>query len=111
MTGSSRHARFMVIQKELNPEWQCLELEQSVHTRWGSKSGSVTKILTLLNMILETFAENSETSHGLTKQEADSFATDVNKEVLVSFSNILKRSSKEDFATQGLQSPAEGSVE
>ncbi len=56
MTGSSHHARFMDIQKELNPAQQCLELERSVDTRWGSKSGLVTKILTLLDAILETFA-------------------------------------------------------
>ncbi len=41
-------------------------------TRWDSQSGSVTKILTLLDVILETFAAYSETSSGLTKLEADS---------------------------------------
>ncbi len=37
-----------------------------------SKSGSVTKILKLLDVILETFAEYSESSGGLAKLEADS---------------------------------------
>ncbi len=101
MTGSSCHARFMDIQKELNPARQCLELERSVDTRWGSKSGSVTKILTLLDAILETFAEYSETSSGLTKLEADSFLQQMQTKkflfLLVTFGNIFERS---DFATK-----------
>lgn len=107
MTGSNRHARFMSIQKELNPGRQCLELERSVDTRWGSKSGSVTKVLTLLDAILETFAEYSETSSGLTKLEADSLLQQMQTKkflfLLVTFGKLFEMS---DFATKGLQSPA-----
>lgn len=107
MTESSRHARFMDIQKELNPARQCLELERSVDTRWGSKSGSVTKILTLLDVILETLAEYSETNSGQTKLEAESLLQQMQTKkfqfLLVTFGNIFEMS---DFATKGLQSPA-----
>lgn len=63
MTGSIRHARFMEIQKQLHPSRQCLELERSIDTRWGSKSGSVSKVLILLDCILELLAECSGSSH------------------------------------------------
>lgn len=52
-TGAQRHARFIALQKETHPNRQCIELERSCDTRWSSKSGSVHKILHLLDVILE----------------------------------------------------------
>lgn len=47
----------MEIQKQLHPSRQCLELERSVDTR------SISKVLILLDCILELLAECSGSSH------------------------------------------------
>ncbi len=69
MAGAHRHTRFLEIQKELYPHRKCLE--QSTDIRWSLKCGSISKILTLFYVILETLAEFSET-RGQTKLEAKS---------------------------------------
>lgn len=104
MTGAHRHAKFLEIQKELHPNRQCLELERSTDTRWSSKSGSVSKVLVLLDVILETLAQFSETS-GHTKVEAESLLQQIQTKkflfLLVTFGKLFESS---DFATKGLQS-------
>lgn len=106
-TGSSRHARFIEVQKELRPGRPCLELERSTDTRWSSKSGSVDKILTLLDVILEVLEEYAETGSGQTKLEAQSLLQQMQTKkfifLLVTFGKLFETS---DFATKGLQSPA-----
>ena len=52
----------MEIQKEMHPNQQAMELERSCDTRWSSKSGSVHKILQLLDVLLEALAGFPETS-------------------------------------------------
>ncbi len=69
-TGAQRHARFVELQKEMHPERPCKELERSCDTRWSSKSGSVHKVLEMLDVLLKTLGEYSETS-GQTKLDAD----------------------------------------
>lgn len=105
MTGSSRHARFVEVQKELHPDRPFLELQRSVDTRWSSKSGAVSKILTLLDVILEVLAEYSESS-GQTQAEAQSLLLQIQTKkfvfLLVTFGKLFQTS---DFATRGLQSP------
>ncbi|CAM4577289.1 unnamed protein product [Leuciscus chuanchicus] len=73
-TWAQRHARFVEFQKEMHPERPCKELERSCETRWSSKSGSVHKILEMLDVFLETLAEYSETS-GRTKLDTGTLAT------------------------------------
>lgn len=105
MTGSNRHARFMEIQKELHPDRQGMELELSVDTRWGSKSGSVSKVLALLDAILETLAECSDSNSGPTKLHAESLLQQIQTKkflfLLVTFGMLFDVS---DFVTKGLQS-------
>uniref|UniRef100_A0A8C1TUJ4 HAT C-terminal dimerisation domain-containing protein n=1 Tax=Cyprinus carpio TaxID=7962 RepID=A0A8C1TUJ4_CYPCA len=108
MTGSSRHAKFVAAQKELHPGrfiHSCLELERSTDTRWSSKSRAVSKVLTLLNVILEVLAEYAESS-GQSKVEAQSLLQQIQTKkflfLLVTFGKLFQTS---DFATQGLQSP------
>uniref|UniRef100_A0A3B3R0H2 DUF4371 domain-containing protein n=1 Tax=Paramormyrops kingsleyae TaxID=1676925 RepID=A0A3B3R0H2_9TELE len=105
MTGSSRHAKFVAAQKELHPGRRCLELERSADTRWSSKSGAVSKVLTLLDVILEVLAEYAESS-GQSKVEAQSLLQQIQTKkflfLLVTFGKLFQTS---DFATQGLQSP------
>ncbi|XP_034033315.1 zinc finger MYM-type protein 1-like [Thalassophryne amazonica] len=105
MTGSSRHTHFIEMQKEMHPGRPCLELERSVDTRWSSKAGSVDKILTLFDVILEVLAECAESS-GQTKVDAQSLLQQIQTKkflfLLVTFGKLFETSS---FATQGLQSP------
>uniref|UniRef100_A0A667Y2X2 TTF-type domain-containing protein n=1 Tax=Myripristis murdjan TaxID=586833 RepID=A0A667Y2X2_9TELE len=105
MTGSSRHARFLELQKELHPDRPTLELERSTEMRWSSKSGSLSKVLTLLDVILETLSECAEGS-GQTKVEAQSLLQQIQTKkfifLLVTFGKLFHTS---DFATRGLQSP------
>uniref|UniRef100_A0A8C9YWK2 TTF-type domain-containing protein n=1 Tax=Sander lucioperca TaxID=283035 RepID=A0A8C9YWK2_SANLU len=105
MTGSSRHAKFVAAQKELHPGRPCLELERSTDTRWSSKSGAVSKVLTLLDVILEVLAEYAESS-GQSKVEAQSLLQQIQTKkllfLLVTFGKLFQTS---DFATRGLQSP------
>ncbi len=105
-TGAQRHARFVELQKEMHPERPCKELERSCDTRWSSKSGSVHKALEMLDVLLETLAEYSETS-GQTKLDADNLLQQMQTKkfifMLVVFCKLFQCS---DFATKGLQSPA-----
>lgn len=70
MSGSHRHAGFIEVQKDLHPDRPCIELERSTDDRWSSTSGSVSKVLLLLDVILEVLADFSETC-GQTKLEAN----------------------------------------
>ena len=105
MTGSSRHARFLEIQRELHPGRQPMELERSVDTRWSSKSGSVKKVLILLDAILETLAEYSVSKCASTKLHAESLLLQMQTKkflfLLVAFGKLFDVS---DAATKGLQS-------
>ncbi|ROL48817.1 hypothetical protein DPX16_22336 [Anabarilius grahami] len=71
MTGANRHAQFLQIQKELHPDKPCLELVHSTDIRWSSKSKSVSRVLKLYNVILETLSGFAEGS-GQTKIDAES---------------------------------------
>ncbi len=106
MTGANRHARFLQIQKELHPNKPCLELVRSTDIRWSSKSESVSRVLTLYDVILETLSEFAEGS-GQTKIEAESLLQQIQNKrfifLLVAFSKLFSAS---DFATKGLQSPS-----
>lgn len=104
MSGSHRHAGFIEVQKELHPDRPCIELERSTDVRWSSKSGSVSKVLLLLDVILEVLADFSEAC-GQTKLEADALLQQIQNNtflfLLVTFSKLFDTS---DFATKGLQS-------
>lgn len=106
MTGANRHARFLQIQKELHPNKPCLEIVRSMDIRWSSKSESVSRVLTLYDVILETLSEFAEGS-GQTKIEAESLLQQIQNKrsifLLVAFSKLFSAS---DFATKGLQSPS-----
>lgn len=106
MTGSSRHARFLEMQKELNPTRQSLELERSTDVRWSSKSGSVKKVLTLLDAVLEVLSEYGDSANSQTRLEAQSLAHQIETKkfifLLVTFAKLFDIT---DFATKGLQSP------
>lgn len=97
-TGAQRHARFMELQKEMHPDRQCMELERSCDTRWSSKSGSVHKILQLLDVLLEAQAEYAETS-GQTKMDAEQLLQQIQTKkflfMLVTFCKLFENS---DFA-------------
>lgn len=100
-TKTQRHSRFIVLQKEMHPNRQCMELERSCDTRWSSKSGSVHKILHLLDVILEALAEHAESS-GQTKIDAEQLIqTKKLMFLLVTFCKLFENS---DFAMKGLQS-------
>lgn len=106
MTGSSRHARFLEMQKELNPTRQPLELERSTDVRWSSKSGSVKKVLTLLDAVLEVLSEFGDSANSQTRLEAQALAHQMETKkcifLLVTFAKLFDIT---DFATKGLQSP------
>jgi len=55
------------LQKEMHPERQCKELERSSESRWSSKSGSVHKVLEMLDVLLEALVEYSEMSGQTTR--------------------------------------------
>lgn len=99
-TGAQRHTQFVELQKEMHPERPCKELERSCDTRWSSKSGSVHKVLEMLDILLETLAEYSETS-GQTKLDADNLLQQMQTKKLVVFCKLFQCS---DFSTKGLQS-------
>lgn len=96
----------MDIQKELNPTRQPLELERSSDVRWSSKSGSVKKVLTLLDGVLKVLSEYSDSANGQTRLEAQSLVHQIETKkfvfLLVTFAKLFDIS---DFATKGLQSP------
>ncbi len=102
--GAQRHAIFLEIQKEMHPHRQPLELERSLDTRWSSRASSVSKVLQLLDVILEMLAQCSE-KNGETKFEADSLLHQVQTKkflfLLVTFGKIFETT---EFATRGLQS-------
>lgn len=98
-TGAHQHSCLMEVQKEMHPNRQVMELERSCDTRWSSKSGSVHKILQLLDVVLETLAGFSKTS-GQSKIEAD-VQTKKFVFMLLTFCKLFENS---DFATKGLQS-------
>ena len=102
-TGAQRHARFMEIQKEMG-RVKCLELQRACDTRWSSKSGSVHKILSLLDEILEALCEYAETRSTSTV-EAENLLNQIQTKkflfLLVSFCKFFDNS---DFATKELQS-------
>ncbi len=102
--GAQRHAIFLEIQKEMHPHRQPLELERSSDTRWSSRASSVSKVLQLLDVILEMLAQCSE-KNGETKFEADSLLHQVQTKkflfLLVTFGKIFETT---EFATRGLQS-------
>lgn len=103
-TRAHRHSCLMEVQKEMHPNRQVMELERSCDTRWSSKSGSVYKILQLLDVLLEALAGFSETS-GQSKIEADQLLQQVQTKkfvfMLLTFCKLFENS---DFATKGLQS-------
>lgn len=70
MTGSSTHARFLEIQKELYPSHSHFELERSINIKWNSKVGSLSKVLILLDAILEVLAMCSEDNNSQTRIKA-----------------------------------------
>ncbi|KAL7381111.1 hypothetical protein ABVT39_000625 [Epinephelus coioides] len=94
----------MEIQKEMHPDRQSMALERSSNTRWSSKSGSVHKILKLLDVLLEALAECAEGS-GQTKTEAEQLLQQMQTKkfifMLVTFCKLFENS---DLATKGLQS-------
>ncbi len=102
--GAQRHAIFLEIQKEMHPHRQPLELERPSDTRWSSRASSVSKVLQLLDVILEMLAQCSE-KNGETKFEADSLLHQVQTKkflfLLVTFGKIFETT---EFATRGLQS-------
>lgn len=103
-TGAQRHAQLMALQKKMHSNRQCMELERSCQTRWSSKSGSVHKILELLDALQETLAEYAESS-GQTKIDTEQLLQQIQTKkflfMLVTFCKLFENS---DFATQGLQS-------
>lgn len=104
MNGSHRHARFIEVQNELHPNRPCIELERSTDVRWSSKSGSVSKVVLLLDVILEVLADFSEAS-GQTKLEADAILQQIqNKTFLFLLVTLSKLFDTSDFAKKGLQS-------
>ena len=78
--------------------------ERSTDVLWSSKSGSVSKVLLLLVLILEVLADFTEAC-GQTKLEADALVQQIQNNtflfLLVTFSKLFDTS---DFATKGLQS-------
>jgi len=104
MTGVHRHAKFLEIQKQMRPGQKTLELERSCDVRWSSWSNAVSKVLTLLGLILETLATFSE-SYAQTKLEADSLLHQMQTKkflfLFVTFNQLFEVS---DYATKGLQS-------
>ncbi len=102
--GAQRHAIFLEIQKEMHPHRQTLELERPSDTRWSSRASSVSKVLQLLDVILEMLAQCSE-KNGETKFEADSLLHQVQTKkflfLLVTFGKLFETT---EFATRGLQS-------
>nr|XP_033815478.1 zinc finger MYM-type protein 1-like [Geotrypetes seraphini] len=104
MTDTQRHARFLEVQKELHPDRQCLELESLRDTKWSLKSGSVKKVLTLFDVILEVLAELSN-SAGQAKLDAQFLLFQIETKkflfLAVTFGKLFELS---DFATKGLQS-------
>lgn len=104
-TGANRHARFLQIQ-ELHPDAPHLELVRSTDIRWSSKSESVSQVLTLYDVILETLSEFAEGS-GQTRIHAESLLQQLQTKrfifLLVAFSKLFSAS---DFATKSLQSPS-----
>ena len=104
MSGSHRHARFIEVQKVLHPGRPCIKLERSTDVLRISKSGSVSKVLLLQDVILEALAEFSE-AFGQTKLEADALLHQIHNNkflfLLVTFSKLFETS---DFATMGSQS-------
>ncbi|XP_058603710.1 zinc finger MYM-type protein 1-like [Onychostoma macrolepis] len=100
MTGANRHAQFLQIQKELHPNKPCLEPVRSTDIRWSSKSESVSRVLTLYDVILKTLSEFAEGS-GQTKIEEESLLQHIQRKrfifLLVAFSKLFNAS---DFATK-----------
>ncbi len=88
----------------MHPHRQPLELERSSDTRWSSRASSVSKVLQLLDVILEMLAQCSE-KNGETKVEADYLLHQVQTKkflfLLVTFGKIFETT---EFATRGLQS-------
>lgn len=95
-TRAMQHCHFKEIQKEMHPNYQCMELERSCNTRWSSKSGSVHKILQLLDVLLGALAEFAKTS-GQTKIEAEQLLKTFIF-MLVTFCKLFENC---DFATRG----------
>ena len=103
-TVAQWHARFFEIQTEMHPDRLSMEQERASDSRWSSKSGSVHKILKLLDVLLEALAECAEMS-GQTKIEAEQLLLQVQTKkfvfMLLVFCKLFDNS---DFATKGLQS-------
>ncbi len=79
--GAQRHAIFLEIQKKMHPHRQPLVLERPSDTRWSSRASSLSKVLQLLDVILEMLAPCSEKNDEILSRF--SVASGSNKEVSV----------------------------
>lgn len=104
MTGCSRHATFIDLQKEKYPHKRPLELERGCDTRWSSRANAVTKVHELYDVILDLLS-NYVTNLGPSCEEANALLTRIQTRkfvfLLVLFKNLFSIS---DAATNGLQS-------
>lgn len=106
MSGSNTHARFLEIQKELNPTRQLLGWSgPATCSGVPSLGGSVKKLLTLFDAVLEVLSEYSNSANDQTRLEAQSLAHQLETTkfifLLVTFEKLFDI---RDFATKGLQS-------
>lgn len=60
--NTQQHPQFIMLQKEMHPNRQCMELDRPCEMRWSSKSGSMHKIFVLPDVYLEALAKYVESS-------------------------------------------------